>query len=232
MKIVSIILVSLLGSGTFAASAASFDCAKASSRMEKAICSNAELSALDDQLGAEYNSSRKTLGPAASKQFVAGQVSWLRYVQSRCFTTNEGTNESAAAARQCLVDQYKKRLSDFGKSGKTLGGFNSWVMVDYAFRQKAGMVLDLERRFPQVDDASPLGVKVNRFLGYNDKAADRDDYSGFYSEDVTARQVTRDLLMRNANIFVFVGAHPTDERKCRYYSVRPEQPIFQAKTAA
>ena len=66
-----------------AAGAASFDCAKAATRTEKAICADAELSALDEHLGRFYFAARDRLAENASC-IVADQQQWLRAQRNPC----------------------------------------------------------------------------------------------------------------------------------------------------
>ncbi len=66
------------------ARAASFDCAKASSPMEKAICSDKELSTADEALAAAY---RKALAPMPAETaavFRADQRRWLLTLERGC----------------------------------------------------------------------------------------------------------------------------------------------------
>lgn len=63
--------------------AASFDCTKASTAMEKAICGDAELSALDEQLNQTY---RQVLEKSSNKKaLVREQRQWLSDTGSNCF---------------------------------------------------------------------------------------------------------------------------------------------------
>lgn len=77
--------------------AASFDCAKAATRPERMICSNQELSGMDDQLGALYaRISRQTDAPGPMR---AEQRRWLRE-RDQCRTPD------------CLVAAYSSRIAD------------------------------------------------------------------------------------------------------------------------
>ena len=83
----------------FAAQAASFDCTKASTQVEKTICTTPELSELDDNLGEVYE---KTLDltPAQDRHaLVSKEISWLEHVRDRC------------ASKECLIKAYKARLN-------------------------------------------------------------------------------------------------------------------------
>lgn len=56
-------------------SAASFDCTKATSAEEKAICADSELSALDEQLAGDYDGLLSKLSPESQKIFREGRRS-------------------------------------------------------------------------------------------------------------------------------------------------------------
>ena len=70
------------------AQAASFDCAKASNFVEKAICSDQELSGMDDQLARLYKAARAAATNASTLE--AEQKSWLssrdRCTDAACLT--------------------------------------------------------------------------------------------------------------------------------------------------
>ena len=75
--------------------AASFDCAKASAKVEKLICSDVELSKLDEELNEAY----KTLQGVKKDtgEFRIDQGKWLSY-RDGCDNSN------------CLILSYKKRI--------------------------------------------------------------------------------------------------------------------------
>jgi len=85
-----------------AASAASFDCAKAASRVEKAICADAELSRLDEHLGRFYFAARERLAENASC-VEADQRQWLRAQRNAC------------ADGACLKKAYLGRLAELAE---------------------------------------------------------------------------------------------------------------------
>lgn len=82
--------------------AASFDCAQASKKIEKTVCSSSELSSLDKELGDAYQSALAQSSNA--NQLKAGQRTWLREVRNQCQTT------------ACLVDVYKQRIAALAPS--------------------------------------------------------------------------------------------------------------------
>jgi uncharacterized protein len=78
------------------AQAASFDCAKASSFVEKAICSDQQLSAMDDQLARLYKAARADSSGNATLE--AEQKAWLSS-RDRC--------ADAACLKKAYVDRIK-----------------------------------------------------------------------------------------------------------------------------
>ena len=82
-----------------AAAAASFPCEKAQSRVEKAICADAEVSQLDEYLGRYYSGARAALRDATSC-LAADQRQWLNAVRNAC--------QDAA----CLKKVYLERLGE------------------------------------------------------------------------------------------------------------------------
>jgi len=88
-----VLVFALLGMNT--ACAASFDCAKASTKVEKMICKDAELSKLDDELGKDYSEARtKASDPETLKK---QQRAWLK-MRNSCADT------------QCLKGKYSERI--------------------------------------------------------------------------------------------------------------------------
>jgi uncharacterized protein len=76
--------------------AASFDCAKASSRIEQKICANNELSALDDELAALYRQALAASPVQADEK--AAQSKWLKEHRAQC------RNDS------CISRAYRERI--------------------------------------------------------------------------------------------------------------------------
>ena len=80
--------------------AASFDCSKAHTKIEKTICSDPKLSAADEQMAASYKTTIANTGRALIpvKDLQTDQVAWLTLIQSRC--------DSAG----CLANAYRDRV--------------------------------------------------------------------------------------------------------------------------
>jgi uncharacterized protein len=81
--------------------AASFDCAKASTNIEKSICSNPELSKLDNELSAAYK--QEIQKSNLKYDLKTQQREWLKNKINKC------TNES------CIADAYTSRTAELSK---------------------------------------------------------------------------------------------------------------------
>lgn len=102
------------------AHAASFDCAKASTMMEKMICADAELSKLDEDLGEAY---RKALQQNDVKQgAIESQRNWLKLERNVC------------ADVPCLKQAYQKRIKELGSVCDAVveaANSNNWSPIDF-----------------------------------------------------------------------------------------------------
>jgi len=86
------------------AQATSFDCAKASTKVENLICGEAELSKLDDELSKAY---RQALDQGEDKQkVIKEQRQWLKESRNSCDASN------------CLKSVYQNRISELGRKPK------------------------------------------------------------------------------------------------------------------
>ncbi|KVV37541.1 hypothetical protein WT27_17510 [Burkholderia territorii] len=93
----SVMMLAMLTISPMAAHAAGFDCAKAASPSEKAVCADAGLSALDGELAAAWKRALAKGGDTAALK--AAQLDWLKQ-RDRC-----GNDAS------CLGDRYRERLA-------------------------------------------------------------------------------------------------------------------------
>jgi uncharacterized protein len=200
--------------------AASFDCTKAQSKMERAICANPTLSVLDEKLAAAYKSARATLSPDAAKTLGTGQLSWLKFTSESCFIDREAKPVSDAG--DCLQGAYEKRISQLSETGKLINGFKSYVVIDNAFKAFADNVGVEERAYIQLDDSAPIAATLNRILkvGGGDKASIEDDSAGTRSAvTVSLEAVSPDILQITEYSEVDLGGvHPDEGVQYRYFS--------------
>lgn len=96
-----LVFISLLIS-TSSVYSASFDCTKAKSKSELAICSDKELDELDSQLGTSYAELKKVFSPDFFKKIIQkSQSNWIKSVNSNFNSTND---------LAYLKKEYKERI--------------------------------------------------------------------------------------------------------------------------
>ena len=160
MKLLFTLLAALLWSGS--AQTASFDCAKAQSRMERAICSNVQLSKLDETLTSTYQSAKGQLSSGAAKIFTGGHVSWLRFTASYCFMNYNAAAATRTQASQCLLDAYTQRIAELESTGRPIANFKTYIVIDDAIKVTPSeqAVYTVQRSYIQLDSDAPM-VKIS-----------------------------------------------------------------------
>lgn len=105
-----VICIGTLMAVTFSAkkafAAPSFDCAKATSQTEHAICASPDLSQLDDDLSNEYENALLSI-PANEAALKAEQKLWLAKRNKACSTQKTPTDLAA-----CLTPIYQARIDE------------------------------------------------------------------------------------------------------------------------
>lgn len=94
------LLMAVLGLLTIHAEAASFDCAKATTKVEKTICENDDLSRLDQELDTAYRGSLSR--DDVKRQAIKSQRDWLKNVRNPCQNA------------ECLKQAYESRIKEIG----------------------------------------------------------------------------------------------------------------------
>jgi uncharacterized protein len=98
--------------------AASFDCKKAHSPIERSVCADPKLSTLDSSISAAYGIAMQQLSPTGQALLRSGQRQWLTFVREVCSTAVEGDEADA-----CLQTTYQERLSDLASLATTKGPY-------------------------------------------------------------------------------------------------------------
>lgn len=96
--------------------AASFDCAKARTSVEKAICSSPELSASDDKLAQAYRTAQVNV-PEAAKLVRQSELNWLLAVERDC-----RRQENDLPFADCLTLFWRDRTDFLGRIVVRMGG--------------------------------------------------------------------------------------------------------------
>ena len=111
---------------TTPAAAASFDCGKAATPVEKAVCGDPALSALDERLAQAYRGQRARLTPPGADRLKADQQGWLRWLRAAC------PPAGGIPFAQCLADGYQARLHDLEETVLAGdGAFRAMLAVRY-----------------------------------------------------------------------------------------------------
>ena len=76
-----------------------FDCAKATTKSELAICANSDLKNADDEMGRAYSNLRNLLGVDGAQQVKISQRQWLKYREYQC-----------EAETRCMYKETSNRL--------------------------------------------------------------------------------------------------------------------------
>ena len=217
MKAILLFITAMLAASTV--QAASFDCAKATSRMEKAICANSDLSRLDEALAASYKAAKGRLSALAGNNLTKGQVSWLRYTSSYCFVDYDAGAVSSANASRCLVDAFATRTRELDATGNVVAGYKTYLMIDDMIKvsQAEKFIYTIQRTYPQVDSDSANAVKLNTFLATIEVAM-LDDARGSESYRVNLKAPTRDWLVKELQTDNMLGAYPETTNTCTIYS--------------
>ncbi|MGB5833408.1 MAG: DUF4163 domain-containing protein [Thiohalocapsa sp.] len=140
-------LIGAIAAGTCAPplSAASFDCSRASTAIETMICTDAELSALDTELGRIYAQSLEGAYPAGANDLRTEQRAWLRQ-RNDC---NDGT---------CVAAAYRERIEALGGDlGYKDFGYVEWLgpvqvreSKDQVRIMQSGPKIDIEAVYPRL----------------------------------------------------------------------------------
>ena len=111
---------------SLAAHAASFDCARARTPQEKAICASPRLSAADETLAAAYKAVLAVAPPDAAAEIRAGQRNWLRRMAAKCAPWSARdvvlSEAPADSLTDCLLGDYAYRTAELNHMVLREGG--------------------------------------------------------------------------------------------------------------
>jgi uncharacterized protein len=126
------------------ARAASFDCAKAAPGMERTVCADAKLSALDGRLAGLYAAALARLSPQGATSLRSAQRGWLAYARAIC----QRPSQPEAERRTCLLNLYTERANELARVGARTGPF-VFTRVDLYRVEKAAPALASGQPDPQ-----------------------------------------------------------------------------------
>jgi uncharacterized protein YecT (DUF1311 family) len=156
------------------ASAASFDCARATTPFEHAICDIPELSAADDLLAKSFATATGGLTKAAVGLMRADQRNWLDFAQRACTDDAQPMTSGRydEAGGSCLVATFNTRSRALEQS-RMISGHRFFLQSVHAALPDPNeadnpdsywKVASHELVMPQLDSDDPLAEAFNRFV--------------------------------------------------------------------
>jgi len=150
------------------AAGASFDCAKAQSPFEKAICSNPEVSKQDEILAKAYQTALGGLSTDAANEIKSAQRAWLDYAKHSC---SDDAQPIAGAytdeQKQCLAAVYRDRIGDL-EASRMQGGYRFYPIDRYlverdteALPEDFSKVADRQFQIVKIDGADDTAMAFN-----------------------------------------------------------------------
>ncbi len=136
----ALVVVGMAGAPVWADPAASFDCTKAHTPTEQAICKDESLAWLDSQLNRLYGDVRQLQGDAVRATLRDEQRAWV------------GQRDACAAAAPCIAQRYWQRLKALAKQsapqGSATGSFTyvekgmagSLALIEFPAHRVAGWI--------------------------------------------------------------------------------------------
>jgi uncharacterized protein len=228
---------------------ASFDCAKAATAQEKAICAAPDLSAADDQMASAYHAWLAAAPPDWAAGIRDDQRIWLRTRTTSC-PAGDASNPIAP----CLLQVYKERIAELERNVESFAGVNFVARsVTLTARDQPDSlppgVAELTPGFgtfqaswPQAVSASPQWIAWNAAIvaaAVHTAAPDANPSARSWSDLVQAgvdQQVTVtvdafDSKLVSATIVNFYdghGAHPT-QNSSEFYWLLDQQRALKAE---
>ena len=132
------IVIALFGLLATQATAASFDCSKAASWVEKTVCANPELSKLDEDLAKAYSDALASLSPEGQKETKQYQKQWPKEL-SHIKDENSGADNGLLAI--LLKIAYEERIQELKQS--------LIKFPDHIFRNVHVMHLETKKKCPR-----------------------------------------------------------------------------------
>lgn len=125
----------LLPSAASAANGPSFDCSRAVSKREKAVCADPRLSTLDRSVANAYAQSLARVPTAWKKPLRDSERTWIAYLNGICLA---GDNDMDAGGYSgCLVGAYRDRIEELQKTLVSVGHVRFVSLTRYAVRRAA-----------------------------------------------------------------------------------------------
>jgi uncharacterized protein YecT (DUF1311 family) len=179
--------------GLAAAQAASFDCGKAGTPFEMAICANPDASKADEVLAQAYATALGGLSKPAADSLKATQHDWLNYAARACSDDAQpiaGTYNGDQ--QQCLVSTIRERIAAL-EASRMLGGYRFYPWERYL------VIRDPDATADSYNKVATRHYQTIKMDGSDDVA------SAFNAMTETMRQRDDALLGEDAHLFTSDG---------------------------
>jgi uncharacterized protein len=150
------------------AAAASFDCAKAQSPFERAICSSPDVSAQDEILAKAYQTALGGLSADAAGEIKSAQRAWLSYAEHSCSDDAQPiSGDYTDDQKQCLAATYRDRIRDL-EASRMQGGYRFYPIDRYlvekdtqALPEDFSKVADRQFQIVKIDGIDAVATAFN-----------------------------------------------------------------------
>lgn len=171
-RFAALIVLAFFSSFALPAAAASFDCAKAATPFEHAICDNPELSAADDRLAKTYQTAIGGLSETALAAMRSDQRAWLDFARRACAPeakpmTSGRYDEDGG---RCLVGLFNGRSAALEDS-RMINGMRFYVRARFAAMpdpeaepDSYWAVAQHETSYVQLDSTEPFAAALNAYV--------------------------------------------------------------------
>ncbi len=129
-----------------------FDCGKAATQVEKAVCAEPELKALDDRMSALYSDVRGLSREAERKMLARSQKNWIAEREANC--PQPGTDISA-----CITSTTAERIALFEAKPASGPGVAGRIIPTFIVQAGTEQVYDLDITMLRFAKASSAGQK-------------------------------------------------------------------------
>jgi uncharacterized protein len=208
----AVLLSAVAAAPAFARVGPSFDCSKASSRIEKTICGSDELAKADADLAAAFNALIAKLDKPAREHLAQDEVRWIARRNKQCTGT-------AAMFFDCLKNGYPERIERLKVLGDGPYPFVSTQVAAKSGKVKA-VTYDARALYPQFDGkgadfgatnksfSGPAAMAVAETVPTSDVDVDREQ-EWSYDQDFVLHRPTASAIAVVMTYYSFTGgAHP------------------------
>ncbi len=198
------------------AAAASFDCGKAKTALEKTVCADPKLSAADSEMARRYDKARSMLSDRGKAILRSGQREWLKVIKVLCVDHKRTEGQT-----ECVRRQYEDRLESLQTAAVRVGPFLFSRIDNYAspgLDEATGTPLEQHIGLPRID--SPLSPEAEQWNAAIVRFSEAARANWCYGEFETADPRDSDRLSEQMLTFKvfsrdkFVNARFTHYERC------------------